>query len=91
MASVLASVLASVEAVVAAVDAVVAAVDAVVSFLSVFPHAVNVEIARAAVTAIVIIFLIIKTSFLFLPILLCLFCFLLTPLILLFLCKIRKQ
>ena len=73
MASVLASVLASVEAVVAAVDAVVAAVDAVVSFLSVFPHAVNVEIARAAVTAIVIIFLIIKTSFLFLPILLCLF------------------
>ena len=90
----MASVLASVEAVVAAVDAVdavVAAVDAVVSFLSVFQHAVNVEIARAAVTAIVIIFLIIKTSFLFLPILLCLFCFLLTPLILLFLCKIRKQ
>ena len=63
----MASVLASVEAVVAAVDAVdavVAAVDAVVSFLSVFPHAVNVEIARAAVTAIVIIFLIIRTSFL---------------------------
>ena len=59
--------------VLASVEAVVAAVDAVVSFLSVFPHAVNVEIARAAVTAIVIIFLIIKTSFLFLPILLCLF------------------
>ena len=33
----------------------------------------------------------IKTSFLFLPILLRLFCFLLTPLILLSLCKIRKQ
>ena len=47
---------------------------AVVAFMVlVFPHAVNVEIARAAVTAIVIIFLIIKTSFLFLPILLCLF------------------
>ena len=72
---------------------VVAAVDAaVVSFLSVVleePHAVKVEAASAAAIATVIIFLIIRTSFL-IPYSF-LFCFLLTPLILLFLCKIRKQ